>query len=311
MNSVLSITAPVFLVILLGYICARKKLFPAEAQKSLSLYVFYCAMPCYLFLAMSKTPQGMIADTGYISAYIVGMAAVAALAGLAAKYFNLTGAQCILAMMSACHTNSAFIGIPIIVMAFGSPGPVVAVILFQVIIVTTLVLASIEIYKKHGVLSLNSLRELPKTALLNPIVGGSLLGIIFSIYGWIVPSIFEHSLQLLGNAAIPSALFALGLSLGFVREPLPSKHQSLVYILVGLKIIVHPGLALLLGIYVFQLQNAWLGPLVIISAMPTAMNNFIFSQRYETFEAESSQVVFLSSVISLFTLSGLLFWFTA
>ena len=80
--------------------------------------------------------------------------------------------------------------------------------------------------------------------------------------------------------------------------------------LVFLKNIVHPLIAGLIGYYIFDLDGIWLGALVVVSAMPTAMNNFVFAQKYGAFENEASQVVFLSSVLSLLTLSGLLWWFS-
>jgi predicted permease len=235
---------------------------------------------------------------------------VAALGGSLARYFyKCDAASSILAMMGACYTNSAFIGIPIIVMAFGQPAPVVIITLFQVILVTTTILTSIEIYQKHGLISLRTLREFPKTVLLNPLIGGSLLGILFALQEWTVPVTLERSFRLLGDAGIPTALFALGLSLGEKRQAVPSSSRTLVYILVVLKTMIHPAIAWTVGRYVFHLGEPWLGALTIIAAMPTAMNNFIFSQRYGVFIAESSQIVFLSSIVSLFTLSGLLWLF--
>lgn len=312
MLSVLSITTPVFLIMFLGYVCARFKMFPPEAQKNFSLYVFYCAMPCYLFLAMAKSPANMITNISYIISFALGLFIVAAISWfIASRIFKLKGEQSILAMMGGSYTNSAFIGIPIIVMAFGEPGPVIVIALFQILIVTTLILTAIETFQKHGSLSLNTLYQLPKTIILNPIVGGSLLGILFSLMKWNVPQIINNSFGLLGNAGIPTALFALGLSLGVDRKPLSKEQRTLVYSLMILKNIVHPLIAGLIGYYIFNLSEMWLGALIVVSAMPTAMNNFIFSQRYNTFVSESSQLVFFSSILSLFTLSGLLWWFTA
>ena len=274
MNAIFGITAPVFLIVLLGYICARKNIFDPGAQKAFSLYVFYCAMPCYLFLAMSKAPHDMIVNNGYILSYILGMTFTAAASGFITwRFFKCDAASCILAMMSACYTNSAFVGIPIIVMAFGQPGPVVIVTLFQVIIVTTLILTGLETYRKHGKLSLTALYDLPKTILMNPIVGGSLFGILFSLEGLTLPLVLARAFELLGNAGIPTALFALGLSLGGARQQLPAASRNLVYILTGFKVIIHPAVTWLIGYYIFNVSGLWLGALALVSAMPTAMNN--------------------------------------
>ena len=93
-----------------------------------------------------------------------------------------------------------------------------------------------------------------------------------------IKSAASNSLDLLGRAGVPTALFALGLSLGQVRQKLLQSNQNLILILVGLKNIIHPLVAWAIGFYIFDLSTMWLGALVVVSAMPTAMNNF-FSRR--------------------------------
>ncbi|MEQ1698195.1 MAG: AEC family transporter [Hyphomicrobiaceae bacterium] len=310
MNEVIAIAAPVFFIIALGYVGAKRRVFGAEVQRSFSLYVFYFSMPCYLFLNMANSRQTPMMSFDYIAAFASAMVVVAVAAGL---YLNRVArrdfAFTVLGMMSASYTNSAFIGIPIIVMAYGSIAPVVVVTLFQIICATTAILASLEIYQQRCCLSWRQLGEIPKAVLLNPIIGGSLLGITFAMNGWAVPVPVERICQLLGSAGVPTALFALGLSLGGEQRVATSTTRQLVYVLVVLKIVLHPALAWLFGHYAFGLSGASLGALTIIAGMPTAMNNFTFAQRYGAFVRESSQVVFLSTVLWLATLPVLLFIF--
>ena len=307
MNSILAITAPVFLIITIGYIFAHLKILKEKSQQVLSLYVLYCSMPAYLFLAMAKVPHGMLINIRYMASFALSMVGIAFLGGLITrKIYKRDGASTILAMMGACYTNSAFVGIPIIVMTYGQIAPVVVITLFQVIVGTTTILTGIEIYQKHGSLSLKALLEFPKTVLLNPIVGASFLGILFSFQEWSIPETLEKGFQMLGNAGIPTGLFALGLSLGEKHQPLPSRSRYLVYSLVVLKTVLHPDLAWVVGNYIFHLGDPWLGTVTIVAALPTALNNFVFAQRYDAFVAESGQVVFFTSVVSLLTLSGLL-----
>ncbi len=308
MLSVLSITAPVFLIVALGYVCAARAFLNEGAQKTLSLFALYCALPCYLFLAMAKVPRDMIVNVDYIGAFAVSMGMVAVLGGLIARrFYKRDNVSTILAMMGACYTNSSFVGIPIIVMALGQPGPIVVITLFQVLVVTTTILTSIEIHQKHGAFSLRALREFPRTVLLNPLVGGSLLGVLFAVFSVPVPIVLERTLRLLGDASIPCGLFALGLSLGAMNLRTPSSGgKGLVCSLVVLKTLVHPALAWVIGHYVFHLHDPWLNAVILVAAMPTAVNNYIFAQRYNIFVQESSRVVFWSALVSLFTLSALL-----
>ena len=312
MNQVLSITAPVFLIIGLGTLCAWRGVFQAEAQKAFSLFVFYCAMPCYWFMAMARVPRSMLLHTDYLAAFAISMGCVAALGGIVARgLFRRDGPSTILAMTGTCHTNAAYMGVPIVMMAFGQSAPVIVIVLFQILVTTTLILTGIEICQKHKALSLAALRQFPQTVLLNPIVGGAMLGILFAFQEWPVPVVAGRTFDLLGGAGIPTALFALGLSLGTARPPLPVASRRLVALLVAMKIILHPLMAWVIGRYLFHLESPWLGALTVVAAMPTAVNNFVFAQRYDAFVAESSAVVFWSSVLSLASLSLLLMLFAA
>lgn len=310
MTPIFSITAPVFLLIGLGYFCARKHFFPREAQKIFAIYVFYCCMPNYLFLAMRKVPRDILTNTDFLGSFALSMFAVAALTLLITKtLYRRSFTDTVLAMMGSCHTNTALIAIPIVTMSYGNPAPAVLVALLQTVVVTTIILTSIEIHQKHKGLSWVALREFPRTVLLNPIVLSAMSGIVFNLYEWPIPLALERAGNMIGSAAIPTGLVMLGLALGEARPQSSAKDRGFVYLLVGLKVFVHPALAWLAGRYLFGLSDSWLATATLVAAMPTALNNFIFAHRYETFIAESSQIVFLSSVLSLFTISGLLMLF--
>lgn len=310
MSPVVTIVAPVFLVMALGWVCARLRLFPAEAQKAFSVYVFFCAMPCYLFLAMARVPRDQVFQGDFLAAFALGMTMTAVIGAVLTRWVGRRGfGGCVLGTMSACQTNSVYIGVPIIVMAYGTPGPVIVISLFQVIVMTILVLGCLELEQKHGALSWRAYWELPKIALANPIVGGALLGIVFSLEGWGVPLLADRTCQLLGAAGIPTALFALGLSLGSRRPRLDGGGGALIWLLVGVKGLVHPALTWLIGRYLFGLSGPLLGSLTIIAAMPTALNTYIFAERYAVFVEDSSQIILFSSLVSVATLSALLLLF--
>ena len=310
MSPIFTIVAPVFLVMGLGWVCSRLDLFPADAEKAFSIFVVYCAMPCYLFLAMAHVPRDLVIRGDFMAAFALGMAATALIGGAISRWLGHRDfAGCVLGTMSACQTNSVYVGMPIIVMAYGTPGPVIIVSLFQVIVMTTLVVGCLELHRKHATVSWQSWFGLPRVALFNPIVGASVLGMVFSVNGWPVPGVVERTGQLLGAAAIPTALFSLGLALGNRRPRFEAGGRPHVYLLAGVKCLVHPALTWLVGRYLFGLGEPWLGSLTIIAAMPTALNTFIFAQRYEVFVDEASEIILLTSLASLVTISGLLLLF--
>jgi hypothetical protein len=306
-SPIVTIVAPVFLVMGLGALCARLALFPVEAQKVFGVYVFFCAMPCYLFLAMAHMPRDQVFHGDFLAAFAVGMAGTAVIGAAVTRWLGHRGfGECVLGMMSACQTNSVYIGVPIIAMAYGAPGPVIIISLFQVIVMTILVLGCLELHQTGRGWSWRTCLSLPRIALGNPIVGASLLGMVFSWQDWTVPVLAERTGQLLGNAGIPTALFALGLSLGQRRPRLEAGCRTLIGVLVGVKGLVHPALTWLVGRHLFGMGEASLGTLTLIAAMPTALNTYIFAERYGIFVSESSQIILLSSLVSVVMISTLL-----
>jgi len=74
-----------------------------------------------------------------------------------------------------------------------------------------------------------------------------------------------------------------------------------------MKIIIHPMLVWLLAVIVFGLTDViWIQVIVILAALPTGVNPFLFASRYNAGQMLSSGAVFISTFISIFTLSALL-----
>ena len=74
-----------------------------------------------------------------------------------------------------------------------------------------------------------------------------------------------------------------------------------------IKIIVHPLLVWVLAVIVFGVKESiWIQVLVILAALPTGVNPFLFASRYNEGQLLSSGAVFISTFISIFTLSALL-----
>ena len=108
----------------------------------------------------------------------------------------------------------------------------------------------------------------------------------------------------LGSAATPCALFALGASLtryslgGNLREPAW---------LVALKTVIHPFIVWLLATQVFDVPPLWVATGVLLAALPAGITPYLFAQRYGACQSTVASAVFLSTLVSVATLSALLF----
>src|SRR6185437_4795676 len=113
--------------------------------------------------------------------------------------------------MAAGYVNSANLGIPIAMQVLGSASFVIEVLLLQTLVVTPIVLTVLDRHDDAtGRIRFRRIATLP---LRNPVILASALGVIASETGFRPPSVLLDPLTLLGAAAVPTALIALGASL--------------------------------------------------------------------------------------------------
>jgi predicted permease len=125
------------------------------------------------------------------------------------------------------------------------------------------------------------------------------LGLAWSATEWKLPLVVDNFVRLLGSVAGPSALFAIGASLGgkaVARDPA-------VPVMSILKIFVHPALAAVTMLWLFPVGAYAASIGVIAAALPAASNGFIIAQRYGLEVGSISSSIVIGTVISLVTVS--------
>jgi predicted permease len=131
-----------------------------------------------------------------------------------------------------------------------------------------------------------------------------LLGVLCNLLQLQLPAAIDKIAQIMGQAALPCALFAMGASLSQYRIA-GNFAESLT--LVGLKLFLHPLLTWLLARFVFELPPLWTHTLVILAALPTGVNTYLFAQRYSVGIGTSTTTIFISTALSMLSLSFILF----
>jgi predicted permease len=135
--------------------------------------------------------------------------------------------------------------------------------------------------------------------LRSPLVLSIGLGLAWSATEWKLPIVVDNFVRLLGSVAGPSALFAIGASLGgkaVARDPA-------VPVMSILKIFVHPALAAVTMLWLFPVGAYAASIGVIAAALPAASNGFIIAQRYGLEVRSISSSIVIGTVISLVTVS--------
>jgi malonate transporter and related proteins len=300
---------PIWILTAAGYLARRLRLFSGDAALALSQFVFHLAIPADLFLTLAKTPL-----SGYTAAPIGAFAASTVLvigAGwlLAWRFFGRKPGERAIWGMAAGYVNSANLGIPIAMQVLGNVSFIIEVLLFQTLIVTPVILTVLDRYDDAA--GSTKSRRLLTLPLRNPVILASALGVIASATHFTAPTLMGATLKLLGAAAVPTALIALGASLyrpapvtsGDPEAGQPPGRPAVaeLSLIAVAKLLVQPVLGYLLGAFVFRLSHADLVAVVVCAGLPTAQNTFVYAQMYRTAEELASRSVLITTTLSLAT----------
>lgn len=135
---------------------------------------------------------------------------------------------------------------------------------------------------------------------------GLLPGLSGNLLGLVLPTGIDRTVELVGAASVPCALFATGASL--VGYPLMGDMVPTV-LLSALKLLLHPLLVWILAVPVFGLDGIWVPVAVTMAALPTGVNTFLLGIRYEASAGVAARTVFLSTLFSVGTISLILVLF--
>lgn len=200
--------------------------------------------------------------------------------------------------MAGSYINSTNLGLPVATHVLGASDFIISVALFQVLLVTPVILLLIE------VTSGNAGRRWMTPLLApvrNPIVLAALAGVVVALTGWRVPAHAMEAVRMLGAAAVPTGLFVLGMSLHRSAEVAAASRWLEVAATVALKLLAQPILAAVVGAWL-GLRGYPLWALVLCSGLPTAQNTFLFANQYRLATRFTRDVVFVSTLLSMITL---------
>jgi predicted permease len=103
-------------------------------------------------------------------------------------------------------------------------------------------------------------------------------------------------IALLGQAAAPAALVALGL--GLTAFELRGQVATIA-VICALSLALCPALAWLLAFHVFSLPPLWGGVAVLLAACPPGANAYLFATRYNAATGSVSAAVALGTALSV------------
>jgi len=305
----LNTVAPVFGIMLLGFLAVRIRMLEEPAVKGLVLFVFNFALPLLLFRSLATTELPEDIPWSFILSFYGGSFACYGTGMVMGRLlFRRTLDHQAIFGMSAGFSNTVLLGIPILITAYGTDAtlPIFLLIAFHGPTLMPLTTALIQLSRGSEVSAGQQVKTVALELVRNPIIMGLLLGLVANLSGIRLPGGLDRTVALLGSSAIPCALFAMGASLA--SYPLFGDVAPAL-LLATVKIFLHPLLVWILAVPVFGLKGIWVPVAVTMAAMPTGVNAYLFGARYDAAPGVAARTILLGTIVSVGTISAVLLLF--
>ncbi len=285
---IFAVIAPILFIALLGYLWSLYKL-RYDAQ-FVSKIVMDVASPCLILATLLKAD---IDTSEVINMTVITVTGLALLFFFSYIVIKITGVQWRTYMPSLVFSNTGNMGIPISLFAFGEHALALSLIIFMVTSLFHFSVGVSIVGNKHPF----------HTLMTSPVFYATALAFFFLFTGYKLPASIFNTVKLLGDMAIPLMIFSLGVSLHSLKPK--SFTRSLFFGVMRLVVGFCVGLIVC---WIFDLKGAVRGVVMIQSAMPSAVFNYLLALNFNREKEEVAGVVVCSTVISFLTLP-LLLWY--
>ncbi len=300
--AVLSITLPIYLLMLLGWAAARQGLFNKDELRLVGRFIVQIALPALLFKAVGSRPLGELLHLGYLAAMAIGSLSVfAAVWFWALKVKGRAHAAAAIQAMGSSFSNTGYVGYPI---ALQFLGPVAGVALALNMLVENLLMLPLVLALAARGQSGAGWRSLFQPLLQNPMIWAIVLGFAVAASGVSLPAPLWKAIEWMALASTGLALFVVGGTLaGLSTRGLATQVTEIACA----KLLLHP-LAVLLATGLFPGMSPEVRQAaVLMAAMPMLGIYPIIAQRWGL-EGPSAAALLGTTLASFFTISGWLWW---
>lgn len=298
-------TLPFFALIGLGFQSGRTGFFTPEATAYLTKFVFYFALSAMLFRFSANLSLSEVFDWWFVAAYLWGCGIVYLLATAVALFRRVGLQEAAVEAQCSVIGNTGFLGVPMLVVLMGpdAAGPVLMVLAIDLIVFSSLITILIT-GTRDGRMSAAVLGTVGKGLLKNPMIVSIALGLAFSAASVPIPDVANDFLGLLGAAATPGALFAIGASLAGKS----AERMSVAGWLSFCKLVLHPAAVALAALVLFPVAPFDAAVMIAASSLPVAGNVYILAQHYGVAPQRVSASILISTAISIVTVSLVIAW---
>lgn len=291
---------PIFVIMFLGFMAGKKKVFKTEDSKVLNKLVLTYALPAALFVSIVKADSAMLFDD--LKLTVVSLVVITGMFLWAYyscyKFFKHSKSEAAVCALISGSPTIGFLGFAILEPIYGSTattGLVVAIVSIVVNAVNIPIgLALLNNGRgddTNGVKKTNPVVD----ALKEPVCWAPILAVILVLLDIKFPAILDPNFELIAKANSGVAVFAAGLTLSGMKFQLD---KEVVYNTIQ-KLILMPAVLLIVGL-LFHMESDKLQMMVLAGALPPAFSGIIIGNQNQLYERTGTSSLAFSILLFIF-----------
>ena len=286
---------PVLALILFGAAVKHWRITDVAFLRTSDRLVYFVFFPLMLFWKIGSAPLQFDGGWRYLPASALAVLGVCGLSLLFIRFLPVAAFQAG-SFNQGCYRFNTYIGMAVVINAFGEAGVQLYGILIGLIIpmINVLCVSVLIWYGEDARNQGNRLTATLKHLLANPLIIACVAGILYSrmIGSFAVP--IDNTLKLMSQVTLPLALFSIGGSLTFSNL---RNNMGLALASAAFKLAVLPLLGLLL-LWLFGVTGLAWKVSMLFFALPTSTAIYILSSQLHSDTELASAVIVMSTLLS-------------
>jgi predicted permease len=282
---------------LTGFISAKLKVIGPEMAEHSSAFIMNVSLPAMLLSSFQRPfSRELLGEAGaalFISALIYGFSFL--LAYFYPRLLRIQGPERGVHRYGVIFSNCGFIGYPMVEAILG-PAYVFHAVIFNIPFSFLAYSIGAWLVSKEGERAL----AVSWKTFANPSVIATFIGFLLFICSATLPGPVYRSVKMIGDITSPLSMIVIGITLAQAK-PGQVFGRWRIYVTVAMRLAILPALAAM-ACYAFGIRGPLLMLAVLITAMPCGSSTSIMASLYRSAPEEAGSLVFLSTVLCMFTI---------
>lgn len=264
---------PIAAAIALGWVVRRTGLVQADLWTGINKLAYLVLLPALLFVTIGQADLAGGAAAPFLAAAVLGFLGIAAFSWAMLPILRTDGPSFSSVFQGGVRWNG-FVILALAQVSLSAEQAALVAIVFgpTVPLINILCVMALSVWGEHeGSVSVSRVLSRIVT---NPLIIGCFAGMAATVLPWLQPPLVVDTAELIGRAALPLILLAIGAGLDFSAI---GARPRLMAVSVGIKLMAAPALFILLG-HLFGLPSSILVVLAAVGGAPGAASAYVLAK---------------------------------